>query len=85
MQVISSKNFSKGLFKLSIPNKVLILDKITAFENGESNVDVKKLEPKNREHYRIRVGKFRILFIYLNPNTVKLTKIDSRGSVYDRF
>lgn len=43
--------------------------------------DVKQLQGRDKE-FRLRVGKWRILFRYLAPNLVDIGRIDNRGEAY---
>ena len=44
--------------------------------------DVKKMT--GREGYRLMVGGFRILFIYLNNTTIEVVAIGPRGDIYKK-
>ncbi|WP_241681884.1 type II toxin-antitoxin system RelE family toxin [Cyanobacterium aponinum] len=52
--------------------------------NNSTNLDIKKL--KGRLEFRLRVGKYRILFIEdIDNNLYVITTIGSRGDVYPSF
>ena len=53
-----------------------LLDRINQIPEG----DIKPLSGRKGE-YRLRVGKFRILF-YIEAETVRIFKIDTRGDLY---
>lgn len=76
MNIVFSKKCEKYL--LSLPKRIAIhlLDRINQIPEG----DIKPLSGRKGE-YRLRVGKFRILF-YIEAETVRIFKIDTRGDLY---
>lgn len=45
--------------------------------------DIKKLEgSKVPILYRLRIGKYRVIYSYLNEDTIQVIKIDTRGDIY---
>lgn len=40
------------------------------------------MEPKNLGYYRLRIGKYRVIFEYPDQDTIRLLKIDSRDDIY---
>jgi len=80
--VLLEEDVSKELEKLQKELKDVIIKKLKLLEQGFSPVlDIKKLKGY-QNHYRIRVGKFRILFCMENPNVV-VYKIGKRENVYE--
>ena len=47
-----------------------------------SNIDIKKLQPKHLNYYRLRAGKYRIIYFYVDSKKVVLLKIDKRDTMY---
>jgi len=71
----------KQLEKLSKKNKESIIKKLKMLEKGFSyRLDIKKLKGY-QGHYRLRVGKFRILF-YLEGIDIVIYKIGKREDIY---
>ena len=86
MKIIFTKTFKKSLLKLDKSSSIRIIEKIELFyeitENiYDLNLDVKKLQPKEKWIYRFRVWKYRILFTYFNW-IIKLLDVDNRDSIY---
>lgn len=71
-----SKQSEKYLHALPRTVSLKLLEKIEKIPKG----DIKRLAGRTDE-YRLRFGKFRVLF-YIESDTVKVFKIDSRGDVY---
>ena len=67
----------KYLKKLDRNTQLRIIKSINQLPSG----DVKKLQGK-AEDYRLRVGKYRIVYMYENEQTIKIIKIDTRGDIY---
>ena len=76
MKIVFSKKCVKSF--LSLPKRIAIhlLERINQIPEG----DIKPLSGRKGE-YRLRVGKFRILF-YIEAETVRIFKIDTRGDLY---
>ena len=82
-KVLLSKKADKKRRLLPINIKRLIDDKLDKLEKGEfSDLDIKKLQwYENR--YRLRVGKYRILFEkYEDKLIILVIDIWSRGDIY---
>jgi len=79
MNVFYSKNSLKYLSKLEKDirtNIIIAIDKLP----GEG--DVKKMHGQAIKNiYRLRVGKFRILF-HWKADTIKILDVDTRGDIY---
>jgi len=80
--VLVSKTFQKQFKKIPIYDSKYILEKIQFFCNGNKNIDIKKLNPKHLNYYRLRSGKYRIIFYYSDLKEITLLKIDKRDSIY---
>jgi mRNA interferase RelE/StbE len=74
-----SKNAAKDYKKLPKDYKVLIDLVLTKLSEGQQ-LDIKPILGE-KDCYRIRVGKYRILFTIIE-NTILVTKIGARGDVY---
>ena len=80
-----TKTFKKIFDKISHQDQLYILEKIKLLENEDENTDIKKLQPKHLGYFRLRAGKYRIIFEYSNSKEILLLKIDKRDSVYFNF
>jgi len=81
-KVFIEEKASKELNRLPKKLKENILKKLKLLEQGFSfALDVKKLKGY-QNHYRLRVGEFRILF-YLEGRDIIVYKIGKRESVYE--
>jgi len=71
----------KFLDKLNVLNE---FEKIIAsFIKKEEGADIKKLHGKYKGHYRLRIGKIRIIFkIDFESQILYVKKADFRGDVY---
>lgn len=79
IKVIYSKASKKVLENYEKKLALRIIDGIEAIPLG----DIKKLEGKRvAPLYRLRIGKYRIIYAYLNDETIQVLKIDSRGDIY---
>lgn len=75
------KNAEKFLLKLPQNEQIRIIQALDSLLNNATNLDIKKL--KGRLEFRLRVGKYRILFIEDTDNSLYIiTTIGSRGDVY---
>ena len=81
MKISFSKTFEKEFKKYDKKLQKRIFEAIKKLPNG----DIKKLTSNEEPPiYRLRIGKFRILF-FMNENEIKILKIDSRGQIYKRI
>jgi len=78
MKFIFLKSAEKTLKSYDKPIQINIAKAISRLPDG----DIKKLQGnKKLPLYRLRVGKYRIVF-ELNTDEIVITKIDSRGDIY---
>lgn len=78
MNRIYSKDFNKNYKKLDAKTKECVQSAIQKIPN----IDYIMLKGNNIPPlFRIRVGKYRILF-EMNDTTIYILKIDSRGDIY---
>jgi len=76
MKIFLAKKAEK--YVVSLPPRVALnlLDRIQKIPGG----DIKPLSGRKGE-YRLRVGKYRILFFIKNEN-IYVVKVDTRGDIY---
>ncbi|MBI2084857.1 MAG: type II toxin-antitoxin system RelE/ParE family toxin [Candidatus Aenigmarchaeota archaeon] len=80
--ILLEKKVSKELEKLPKKLKESITGKLKILEGGFSYaLDIRKLKGY-QNHYRLRVGKLRILF-YLEGKDIIVYKIGQRESIYE--
>lgn len=85
MQIKYTKSAVKTINSLDSVNKLRIKDGIMGLNEIPPKGDVKQLQGFNTPLYRLRVGKFRVLYEYTNINgeQILLVKaIGSRGDIY---
>lgn len=78
MKILLHRQAEKYLRSLPARIALQILDRIGRIPEG----DIRPLSGRKGE-YRLRVGRYRILF-YIEEDTVKVFKIDTRGDIYER-
>jgi mRNA interferase RelE/StbE len=76
MKIYFSKKAEKYLLSLPLNLSTNILNRIELIPKG----DIKPLTGRKNE-YRLRVGKFRILF-FISNEEIYIFKIDTRGDIY---
>jgi len=76
------KTFHKQFQKVSSKDKKYIFRKLELFQNESDNLDIKKLKPKEKNYFRLRVGKYRLIYTYISEVEVVFLKIDKRDRVY---
>ena len=76
------KSFQKQLQKIPKLDQAYIIQKLDAFEKDKENLDIKKLEPKKYDYYRLRVGKYRLIYKNASGSKIVFFKIDKRDRVY---
>ncbi len=75
------KKAEKFLVKLPRDEQIRIIQALDNLINNYDNLDIKKL--KGRLEFRLRVGKYRILFVEdVDNNLCVITAIGSRGDIY---
>lgn len=73
-------DFLDSAKKLDNPIQLQVKKKLEKLENGEA-----KIEPLHRElagKYKVRVGKYRIIFKFLNEKEIKLLEVGPRDKIY---
>ncbi|MGI6424173.1 MAG: type II toxin-antitoxin system RelE family toxin [Tepidanaerobacteraceae bacterium] len=78
-KVIYSNKAKKSLEKYDYKTSMRIINAIDKIPLG----DIKRLVGNEISSlFRLRVGKYRIIYMYEDEQTIKIIKIDSRGDVY---
>ena len=79
MNVSYSKSSLKYLSKLEKKKRVNI---VSAIDQLPENGDIKKMHGVSIEDlYRLRIGEYRILFLWKGPD-IKILDVDTRGDIY---
>jgi len=84
MEIKYTKQALKFLKTCDSSARGLIRQKIKGLTETPPNGDIKFLQGSKTEK-RLRVGKYRVIYEYLQENSVKIlmvNKIDTRGGVY---
>jgi mRNA interferase RelE/StbE len=82
-KVFLEKKVEKKLKEIENKSRKLVLKRLKILEKGFAReLDIKKLKGF-KNHYRLRVGKFRILF-YLAGDKIIIYRIAPREVVYER-
>ena len=75
------KSAQRYLQRMQLDDQVRIIKALDALVTDSTGLDIKPL--KGRLEFRLRVGKYRILFVEDTDNQVYVvTQIGSRGDVY---
>ena len=82
MKIVFTKTFKKSLLKIDNIMQIRIIEKIDDLWNNQDNLDIKKLQPKDKWILRLRVWKYRILFKNIDSNNILLLEVDNRDSIY---
>lgn len=80
-----SKRASKFIAALDRPTKQRLKEAIEGLTEQPPKGDIKALQGYSDGRKRLRVGKYRIIYNYLDDNSVKILYImdvDSRGDIY---
>lgn len=83
-EVRTSKDFDKFLAKhRNLASKILNALEILAQNPYENTLDIKKIQTKDK-HYRLRLGKYRILYELIENKLLIIYayRADSRGDIY---
>ena len=79
MNIFYSKSSLKYLLKLEKKKRVNI---VSAIDQLPENGDIKKMHGVSIEDlYRLRIGEYRILFLWKGPD-IKILDVDTRGDIY---
>lgn len=80
-----SANAQKSLAKLPKKDFERIKEKIEGLCTGQPNLDIKKLSVSKRDLYRLRVGKFRVIYsIEHKQLIIHVVAVGPRKDIYDQ-
>ena len=85
MEIQYEKAAAKYLKGLQKPQRDLILDAIEKLTHKPAEGDIKKMSGYKDGRYRLRVGKYRIIYKYLTNNEIEvlcIMDVGSRGDIY---
>lgn len=85
MEIQYEKAAVKYLKALQKPQRDLILDAIEKLTHKPAEGDIKKMSGYKDGRYRLRVGKYRIIYKYLTNNEIEvlcIMDVGSRGDIY---
>ena len=85
MEIQYEKAAVKYLKGLQKPQRDLILDAIEKLTHKPDEGDIKKMSGYKDGRYRLRVGKYRIIYKYLTNNEIEvlcIMDVGSRGDIY---
>ena len=85
MEIQYEKAAVKYLKGLQKPQRDLILDAIEKLTHKPAEGDIKKMSGYKDGRYRLRVGKYRIIYKYLTNNEIEvlcILDVGSRGDIY---
>ena len=77
--------YKKEAYQFLIKNHSLdrVEKTLSGFIKGEKKADIKKLYGKLSGHYRLRLGKMRVILkVDFNLRTIYIKKADFRGDIY---
>ena len=79
MNISYSKSSLKNLSKLEKKKRVNI---VSAIDQLPENGDIKKMHGVSiKDVYRLRIGEYRILFIWKGSD-IRILDVDTRGDIY---
>lgn len=81
MKAVLSKSAEKYLQRLNEPTLSRVHKALADLEKDPPQGDIKKMEGRGINRYRLRMGKYRALF-KIEDNRIFITSIDSRGQAY---
>ncbi len=79
MKITYSKNSAKFIKKVNEPNKSRLRKAIENLPNG----DIASLQGANGK-YRLRVGNYRIIYRFIDKDTIYIDRIGLRGQIYNK-
>jgi len=81
MKTIFSKTAYKAILRLDNIAKQRIKTAIDGLTQSPPQGDIKQMQGYSIKSYRLRVGKYRIVYRY-DQNVLFISDIDSRGGIY---
>lgn len=85
MEIQYEKAAVKYLKGLQKPQRDLILDAIEKLTHKPAEGDIKKMSGYKDGRYRLRIGKYRIIYKYLTNNEIEVLCIMDVGSRWDIY
>ena len=85
MEIQYEKAAVKYLKGLQKPQRDLILDAFEKLTHKPAEGDIKKMSGYKDGRYRLRVGKYRIIYKYLTNNEIEVLCIMDVGSRWDIY
>jgi mRNA interferase RelE/StbE len=82
-QVEWSKSAAKVFSRLDQTTQRRILAAMQLLAESEQG-DVRRLQGTAEEVFRLRVGDWRVIFVYLEDGTIFIVRISARGDAYKR-
>lgn len=85
LEIQYEKSAVKYLKALQKPQRNLILDAIEKLTRTPAEGDIKKMSGYKDGRYRLRVGKYRVIYKYLSDSEIEILyimNIGSRGDIY---
>lgn len=85
MEIQYEKSAVKYLKSLQKPQRDLILEAIEKLTHKPAEGDIKKMSGYKDGRYRLRVGKYRVIYKYLENNEIEILcimDVGSRGDIY---
>jgi mRNA interferase RelE/StbE len=83
MRIVLSANAAKYLRRLDNKTALRIKTAIRGLGDEPPRGDIKKLSGRHEE-YRLRIGKYRVIFIVAD-SLVQVVAIGARGQIYNRL
>jgi len=69
------------LRRIEQPQALTILHALTSFARGQGG-EVKKLTDDAQDRYRLRVGDYRVLFVFEGRDTLHILSVENRKNAY---
>lgn len=85
MEIQYEKSAIKYLKALQKPQRDLILEAIEKLTHKPAEGDIKKMSGYRDGRYRLRVGKYRIIYKYITEKEIEILcimDVGSRGDIY---
>ena len=85
VRIVFSKTAKKGIERMPKDYKKLLHNGILGLTKTPPEGDVKQMQGSRDERYRLRIGKYRVLFHYLTDSDgqyLYIEAVGSRGDIY---
>jgi mRNA-degrading endonuclease RelE of RelBE toxin-antitoxin system len=84
MKLEFKTTFQKKLKKLNKKSQQLIANKLRILLENQETLDIKKIQPKSANLYRLRAGNYRLIFSK-EKNTTIFIDMNRRDSIYKKL